>query len=676
MVGLPRLGNPPMTLRNFLTRLIWLCVLPPLLLAAGLAVEQVRQLDESAARQAQVLAQEVADAIDADLSERLGALRLLAQSPLIDDLARWESFRVEAQRLRDLYDMEVVLVDRLPTQRLHTQVPAGQSLPPLPHGESIRRVFEGGQHHVTPVGFSQVQRRQQVWLAVPVLRPGRATEYAVLGATPLTRWQQALEKHALPAGWHLDLRDAANQTIAQLGQALGAKRAARRFEAKVSSAPWMVRLEVPPESFRDLLWRSAGGLGLALLAATALALAAGTWGSRRLQRAMRTLVDPEGTGKPVPAIAEVTAARSKLSDTAVQLELHEAQLRAILDNASDGVITTDGQQRIVMANPAALRMFGYPAQGLIGQPLDRLIPERLREQHRSHLQHFGATGQRARPMGGSIPLPAVHADGQEFPIEASISHVRLGGQEFFTVIVRDISERLRVQAELENSHRDLQRLLAAQDKVQETERLRIAAELHDELQQTMAAILIEGAAARQAVGKRSKLCEPLDRIEQLASAAIVSTRRIINGLRPQMLEELGLEAALQAMALRFEQLSGARCRFEAVGLSSERAQAPSPAVANCLYRVTQEALNNVAKHARARQVQVRLEALPSRRLTLQVSDDGQGLGERGRIKPDAFGLLSLRERVRALGGVASIRGVPGEGTTVTVELPARAEPAA
>jgi len=202
--------------------------------------------------------------------------------------------------------------------------------------------------------------------------------------------------------------------------------------------------------------------------------------------------------------------------------------------------------------------------------------------------------------------------------------------------------------------------------VQEDERKRISRELHDDLLQTLAAIRIElgfigGRLATDAVGVASSLTVA----DELAAAAIVATRRIVNDLRPQSLEDLGLVAALEVLAEHFGQRTGVACHVEAqVEAAGEALQ--TPATANCLYRVAQEALNNVARHARASAVQVSLELTAEGRVVLRVSDDGCGMSADERRKPHAFGLLGMQERVRAIGGQLLVDGQRGGGTTVEV----------
>jgi PAS domain S-box-containing protein len=124
---------------------------------------------------------------------------------------------------------------------------------------------------------------------------------------------------------------------------------------------------------------------------------------------------------------------------------NRARLSGVIESAMDAIISIDAGQRITIFNKAAEKMFHCPTREALGQPLDRFIPARFREAHREHVAGFGRTGATSREMGHLQPLSGLRADGEEFPIEASISHTEVGGQQMYTVILRDITERKRAE---------------------------------------------------------------------------------------------------------------------------------------------------------------------------------------------------------------------------------------
>jgi signal transduction histidine kinase len=243
------------------------------------------------------------------------------------------------------------------------------------------------------------------------------------------------------------------------------------------------------------------------------------------------------------------------------------------------------------------------------------------------------------------------------------------------VTARDITELRRSQQALEASHADLQGLIAAVDRIQESERGRISRELHDDLQQTLTAIEMEAAAAAilfdgDTSGTHSTAgMAALARVGELASTALLSTRRIVNDLRPQVLEELGLRAALEALATDFSRRHGLACSVVAEGAVDE-VDLPDGEVVTCLYRVAQEALNNVAKHAHASSVVIALGCSEGGDVRLRISDDGRGMEPSDREKTSTFGLLGMIERLHALGGTLRIGATPLHGTTLDAWLPA------
>jgi len=138
-----------------------------------------------------------------------------------------------------------------------------------------------------------------------------------------------------------------------------------------------------------------------------------------------------------------------------QIRESSARLSGIIDSAMDAIISIDADQRIVLFNAAAEKMFGCPAAQAIGEPIDRFIPQRFRGAHRSHIDRFGETGVSRRAMGGARPIMGLRTDGSEFPIDASISQAETQGGKVFTVILRDITQRKQQEEQLRRSEENL-----------------------------------------------------------------------------------------------------------------------------------------------------------------------------------------------------------------------------
>ncbi len=199
-------------------------------------------------------------------------------------------------------------------------------------------------------------------------------------------------------------------------------------------------------------------------------------------------------------------------------EESQAQLAAIVDSAMDAIITVDAAQNIVLFNRAAEQIFRCPRREAIGAPLDRFIPSRFREAHRAHVDAFGRTGVTSRRMGAAPTLWGLRAkgpnegtkEGDEFPIEASISQAMQDGKRYYTVILRDITLRKMAEDALRRSQRDLREFSSRLLDAREEEKTRIARELHDELGQLLTALKMDlswlrapaaGRGARRARGR-------------------------------------------------------------------------------------------------------------------------------------------------------------------------------
>ena len=344
----------------------------------------------------------------------------------------------------------------------------------------------------------------------------------------------------------------------------------------------------------------------------------------------------------------------------------EVRLRGILDSAMDAIITTDAEQRVVLFNSAAETMFGWTREEALGAPLCAFIPERYREQHASHVARFGETHTAPRRMGGALRVvKGLRRNGEEFPIDASISQTDEEGKRFYTVILRDVTARIEAEEALQRSKEELQRLGAAAHMMREQEKSRIARELHDELGQllTMLQMDVAWCKERQPPGSAA-FAAKLDRMEALLKSTIAATRRIAADLRPLMLDDLGLVPSIEWLAENFSQRTGIACRLSIgnrdLQLSTEHATA--------IFRIVQESLTNVAKHARASRADITIESAQEA-LVVRIEDDGVGFSPDAPRKPESFGLFGLRERASLIGGEATIASAPGAGTRVEVRMP-------
>jgi PAS domain S-box-containing protein len=347
----------------------------------------------------------------------------------------------------------------------------------------------------------------------------------------------------------------------------------------------------------------------------------------------------------------------------------EARMRGILDSAMDAIVTVDDDQRVVLFNAAAESMFLYTRREAMGLPLDTFIPERFRGVHGSHVRQYGSADSAARRMGASRIVTGLRRNGEEFPIDASISQLMDGDTRYYTVILRDVSERMKAHEALRRSKEELQELTSTSHIAREQEKNRIARELHDELGQALTMLQMDVAWCKaKAPAGEPEFAIRLDRMQTLLKSTVAATRRIAADLRPLLLDDLGIVPAVEWLAENFTQRTGVPCRLTIEDPDLELDTVRATAV----FRIVQESLTNIAKHAGAADAEVSI-AQQDDSLVIRVRDDGKGFVAQDPRKPGSFGLVGLRERAALLRGDATITSGIGEGTTIEVRLPLGAE---
>jgi len=352
-----------------------------------------------------------------------------------------------------------------------------------------------------------------------------------------------------------------------------------------------------------------------------------------------------------------------------ELRASAAQVRLLLDSTGEAICGIDLEGRCTFFNAACPRLLGYADRAdLLGRELHRLV-------------HY------SRPDGSPFPREAcpilracrrgeeAHADdevfwrgdGTSFPVEYWSHPVRRAGELVGAVVTFvDISERRRVEEELRETAARLRVLSRRLVEVQEEERRHLARELHDEIGQALTAIGIGLQAAKKA--GVDAVASYLDDCIGVVDGAIRQVRHLSLDLRPPMLDDLGLVATLRWYVDRQAQRAGYRGRF----ISGAAEIRLDPAIATAAFRVAQEALTNVARHAGARSVRVSVRCRDGS-LRLVVRDNGVGFDTAAALRHGGrgagLGLLGMRERAVLLGGRIDVRSLPGRGTRVLLTIP-------
>ncbi|NMG45127.1 PAS domain S-box protein [Aromatoleum toluvorans] len=345
----------------------------------------------------------------------------------------------------------------------------------------------------------------------------------------------------------------------------------------------------------------------------------------------------------------------------------ERKFRGLLEAAPDAMVVADAGGRIIFANSQTEALFGYARGELLGESLEILVPERLRGQHAQHRHHYGSAPTN-RPMGAlGLELRGRRRDGGEFPVEISLSPLEAEEGLLVTAAIRDVTERERAKTRLEEASQRMQLLSQRVLEAQEVERRRIAHELHDEIGQALTAMKINIEFALQQAESDDQT-RRLKECVHIVEHTLSQVRSLSLDLRPPQLEELGLVAALRWHVDRQAKISGITPHFVASPLPRRL----HPAIETACFRVAQEALTNVVRHARAQQVWIFLGKRDGE-LHLSVRDDGGGFDvqtARGlAAKGGSVGLLGMQERVMLVGGRLEISAEPGAGTEIRAAFP-------
>jgi PAS domain S-box-containing protein len=380
--------------------------------------------------------------------------------------------------------------------------------------------------------------------------------------------------------------------------------------------------------------------------------------SRLLARLRARLAEAEETLRAIRS-GEVDAVlgAGRRGDRVFTLEGAEHAYRVLIESMNEGALTLTADKTILYANQCFARMVKCPLEQVIGGSFRRFLSSEDRDGLRSLMK-------RAAKSGGRIEVLLQAAAGPPRPAHLSIRPLTGAAprRATFGLVVTDMTEARRTEGLLRAlAHRVVQ--------VQEAERGSVALELHDNITQLLIAVLFssqalanklttrDGTARREAVKLRALLGRAAEEVE-----------RISRNLRPSILDQLGLFAVLRATGTEFAARTGV-----AVKLAGAPLDVPLPADTElALYRILQEALKNVEKHARARHVTVALRQ-PGAFVQLMISDDGIGFDAKHhaarRQGQGVLGLAGMRERAAYVGGTLTIRSGPRAGTEIDVRIP-------
>jgi PAS domain S-box-containing protein len=360
---------------------------------------------------------------------------------------------------------------------------------------------------------------------------------------------------------------------------------------------------------------------------------------------------PEGIDRIAAVLVDITEHK--------RAEARLLEYQKVVESSQEMIAVVDRDYRYLIANQTFLDYHGVAREQVVGHFVWEIVGQETFETF-TKIRLDECFQGRAVKMESDFTFSKLGRRDllkSYFPIEGP------EGVNRAAVVLQDITERKRAERELQRSLLELHALNAQLQSVREEERTRLAREIHDELGQALTAIKIDLAALKSAPG-RAQRPQSIDGIMSRVDETIQSVRRISTELRPGILDHLGLTAAVEWAAEEFQERTGIQCRVGLPGtnpaIDSERATA--------LFRILQETLTNIARHAGATRASIDLSQQGGT-VSLEVRDNGRGIGADQISGSASLGILGMRERTALLGGEFIITGDRGSGTTVRVDVP-------
>ena len=347
------------------------------------------------------------------------------------------------------------------------------------------------------------------------------------------------------------------------------------------------------------------------------------------------------------------------------------KMKKAINTSGEVIFLTDQEGVFTYINPAFTSLYGFTSDEIIGQTTPRILHSDAL--NKTVYEDFWETLLKGDEVRGEIINKK--KDGTLINIESSSTPILDEDNKIigFLGIQRDITQRKSAEKALNNSQQQLRNFAAHLQNIREEEKIAVAREIHDDLGQMLVALKIEIGLFNQKMMKgdsikSDEIITEFDQLSGMIDKTIKTTRRIMSGLRPEILDSLGFIEAGKSYVDEFEERNDIACQFESeiseLKINSQQALA--------LFRILQEALTNIVKHAKASAIKIHIST-HSDKFVLEISDNGIGFDVNHKVRNDSYGMIGMKERVLLLDGELNITSEQGKGTCLRVEMPYLAE---
>ncbi len=664
----PTVTGKPYSVRVYIIAVVAGILIPALVLAGLIASHSTASQRAQFEQNLHQKTREIASDVERDLVSTRNLLNALATSHflLAGDIEGF--YRQVAEAARQLGSPIVLRDPHLDRQILNTALPLDAphlGAIPAVRIEAERQMLRSGKPVVSDVFFGPVLKHHLISLLVPVMRDGR-TVYVLSVGIPTAQFAQILQDSQLgpqQVGAILDRRHVFvarserhsefTGTIVENPPPLGPQGVVKTKNRDGTQFCWFFR--------RSELTGWVIGVGVAesvLEAPSKLALISyGTAGSLLFIVAI--------------GLSYGLGGRISLSFGALGIDRQPTreEFRVLFEHAPNGEVVVDSDGRIALTNARMNDMFGYGRDELIGMSIETLVPGRFRAGHAVLRQAFAAK-PRARPMGEGGDLYGRRKDGSEFPIEVGLNPIRTRAGDIVMATVADITARKLAAERLSTTIAERDQLRRRFLQAQEEERLRLAHELHDQTGQSLTAVMLELKNIEPLVeaSGRDRLRSIRKQMEQMGK----SLHHVALELRPASIDELGFSGVLANYISEWSAQFGVEADFHC---RDSHLDELSDEIRTTIYRVIQEALTNIAKHAHGATTASIILARTGAMLQLTIENDGAGFDPETAVdlpnqrKRRGLGLAGMRERLSLLGGDLVIESSNDAGTTIFARIP-------